>query len=143
MSWLARRYDGTHKIVNTVKHHMFHTSWITSTSCLHHVFHHATLSTYNNIWAQSSLYFREFVTKLKPLTSQTYAFPLALSISKPQTVWLNASETLRAISFSALLRTTGYRTSLPALFRSTLPSKPCKKHYYIVCINHSKQWMQI
>ena len=109
--------------MNTIKSHISY--------MLHHVLKATKvhLRTYNNIWAQSSLYFREFVTKLNPLTSQTYDFPLALSISKPHTVCLKASETLRAINFSAVLRTTGYRTSLPALFRSTLPSKPCRKHH--------------
>ena len=64
----------------------------------------------------------ESLTNDQPLTSHTNDCPLERSRSKPHTVCPKASTILRAISFSAAVRMTGKRTSLPLCLRITLPS---------------------
>lgn len=61
------------------------------------------------------------LTKLVPLTSQTYDLLFALNISKPNNTWWNTLHTLWAISFSSLFKTTGNLISFPFLSLSTLP----------------------
>mmetsp|Transcript_16239 Transcript_16239/g.41401 ORF Transcript_16239/g.41401 Transcript_16239/m.41401 type:complete len:235 (+) Transcript_16239:898-1602(+) len=57
--------------------------------------------------AESDQNLCESLTKLQPLTSHTYVFPLERSRSKPHTVCPKVITTLRAITFSSASRITG------------------------------------